>query len=133
MEIVPPTVPRVGGANRAPPFDRLTAMDRTGRVMRSEVDVWAPQAGVTRRGLLVGAGVTAGALLVAGRLAGRLLPWRDWLSAAGADLGDTVGFDLPPGAGLRPPRRSSSGGRSADLPVAGQSAPARVLSLPYGP
>jgi len=106
-------------------------MDRTGQVMRSEIDVWAPQAGATRRGLLVGAGVTAGALLVAGRLAGRLLPWRDWLSAAGADLGDTVGFDLPPGAGLRPPRRSSSGGRSAD-PLgrrASGSGPSAILSV----
>jgi len=65
-------------------------MDRTGQVMRSEIDVWAPQAGVTRRGLLVGAGVTAGAVLVGGALADRLLPWRDWLSGAGFDLAPTV-------------------------------------------
>jgi enterochelin esterase-like enzyme len=62
------------------------AVDSTGHVMRAEVDAWAPQAGVTRRGFLAGAGVTTGALLLGGVLADRLLPWRDWLSSAGVDL-----------------------------------------------
>ncbi len=41
-----------------------------------------PQAGLTRRGFLIGAGVTAAAVVVGGGLAARFAPWRDWLGAA---------------------------------------------------
>jgi enterochelin esterase-like enzyme len=85
-------------------------MDRTGQVMRSESDVWAPQAGVTRRGFLAGAGVTAGALLLGGVLADRLLPWRDWLSGAGVGLAPTVPGVTVRNYGLR--------SRYVDRPVA---------------
>ena len=88
-------------------------MDRTGRVMRSEVNAWAPQAGVTRRGLLVGAGFTAGAVLLGGGLAGRLLPWREWLSG----LGDDLGVDLVPGRSGVTVRDFTLRSRYADQPV----------------
>jgi len=45
----------------------------------------APQAGLTRRGFLVGAGLAAGALLAAGA-ASRFAPWRDWLASAEDDI-----------------------------------------------
>jgi hypothetical protein len=45
--------------------------------------------GVTRRQFLAGAGLTAGAVLVGGGLASRLLPWHEWLNAAQNELGDT--------------------------------------------
>jgi enterochelin esterase-like enzyme len=88
-------------------------MDRTGQVMRSEIDVWAPQAGVTRRGLLVGAGVTAGAVLLGGTVAGRYLPWRDWLSGVGDDLG----VDLGPGVSGVTVRHYELRSRYVDQPV----------------
>jgi hypothetical protein len=88
-------------------------MDRTGRVMQTNVDVWAPQAGVTRRGLLVGAGVTAGAVLLGGGLAGRLLPWREWLSGVGDDLG----VDLLSGGSAVTVRDYTLRSRYVDQPV----------------
>ena len=54
----------------------------------------APEAGVTRRGFLVGAGFAA-ALVVVGGIAWRVAPWRDWLGAAG----DTLGVDIPGASG----------------------------------
>ena len=44
--------------------------------------------GVTRRQFLVGAGVTAGAVLAGGGVASRLLPWREWLASVENELGD---------------------------------------------
>ena len=88
-------------------------MDRTGRIRRSEVDAWAPQAGVTRRGFLAGAGVTAGAVLLGGALAGRLLPWREWLSGVGDDLG----VDLVPGGSGVTVRDYTLRSHSVDQPV----------------
>jgi enterochelin esterase-like enzyme len=70
----------------------MCAVDDTGHVMRAAPDVWPLQAGVTRRGFVVGAGLAAGALLAAG-IAGRVLPWREWLSVA---------HDEASGAGLLP-------------------------------
>ena len=62
--------------------------------MRAAVDVWPGEAGVTRRGFVVGTGLAAGALLAAG-IAGRVLPWRDWLSTAGDEFS---GSGLLPGS-----------------------------------
>jgi enterochelin esterase-like enzyme len=61
-------------------------MHRTGDQSWPDLVPWPPDAGLTRRGFLAGAGVTAGALLLGGVLVDRLLPWRDWLSSAGVDL-----------------------------------------------
>jgi enterochelin esterase-like enzyme len=55
-----------------------------------QLDGRAAEAGMTRRGFLVGAGFAA-AVLVAGGLAWWAAPWRDWLGAAG----DAVGADVP--------------------------------------
>ena len=60
---------------------------------RAAIDVLPREAGVTRRGFVVGAGLAAGALLAAG-IAGRVAPWREWLGAAGDKLGSV---DLVPG------------------------------------
>jgi len=49
----------------------MSVMDETGNVLRAALDVLPREAGVTRRGFVVGAG-----------LAGRALPWREWLSSA---------------------------------------------------
>jgi hypothetical protein len=72
-------------------------VDETGHVVRAATDVWRQEAGVTRRGFVVGAGLAAGALLAAG-IAGRVAPWREWLGVAGDRLG---GIDLIPGGGGR--------------------------------
>jgi enterochelin esterase-like enzyme len=56
--------------------------------MRRTPEGWPPQAGLTRRQFLVGAGITAGAVLAGGGLAARLLPWRDWYSTVRGDLGN---------------------------------------------
>ena len=64
---------------------RMCPVDETGHVVRASVDTLPQEAGVTRRGLVVGAGVVAGAILAAG-IAGRVLPWREWLSTAGDEL-----------------------------------------------
>ena len=72
-------------------------MDATGHVVSTAIDVWPREAGVTRRGFVVGAGIAAGALLAAG-IAGRVVPWRDWLSAAGDELHGS-GL-LPGGSGV---------------------------------
>ena len=56
--------------------------------------VWSPEAGITRRGFLVGAGFAAAAV-AAGGIAWRVAPWRDWLGAAG----DRRGVDLPGASG----------------------------------
>jgi enterochelin esterase-like enzyme len=72
--------------------------------MRHDLDVWPgeptgrcaetgrrrTEAGMTRRGFLAGGGLTV-AVLVAGGIAWRVAPWRDWLGAAG----DAVGVDMP--------------------------------------
>jgi enterochelin esterase-like enzyme len=71
----------------------MCAVDETEHAMHAVTDVLPHEAGVTRRGFVVGAGLAAGALLVAG-LAGRVAPWREWLGAAGDRLG---GIDLVPG------------------------------------
>jgi enterochelin esterase-like enzyme len=67
-------------------------------LMRRDLDVWPAdrrsgrvgQAGVTRRGFVVGGGFVA-AVLVAGGLLWRTAPWRDWLGAAG----EAVDVDVP--------------------------------------
>jgi len=71
----------------------MCVMDETGNVMRAAIDVLPREAGVTRRGFVLGAGLAAGALLAAG-IAGRVVPWREWLSAAGDELN---GSGLLPG------------------------------------
>lgn len=71
----------------------MRAVDKTGHVVRAAIDVWPREAGVTRRGFVVGAGLAAGALLAAG-IAGRVFPWREWLSTAGDELS---GSGLLPG------------------------------------
>ena len=58
--------------------------------MQRDLDAWAAEAGVTRRGFLVAAGFGAAAL-VAGGIAHRAAPWRDWLGLAG----DTLGVHIP--------------------------------------
>ena len=73
-------------------------VDRTRELMRHDLEVWPsesgdalnPEAGITRRGFLVGAGFAA-AVVAAGGIAWRVAPWRDWLGAAG----DKLGVDLP--------------------------------------
>jgi enterochelin esterase-like enzyme len=73
-------------------------VDGTRELMRHDLEVWpadrlagrAGQAGMTRRGFLVGGGLAA-ALLVAGGIAWRAAPWRDWPGAAR----DAVGAYVP--------------------------------------
>ena len=73
-------------------------VDGTRELMWHDLDVWPQdegaawrsEAGVTRRGFLVGAGFAA-AVMVVGGIAWRVAPWRDWLGAAG----DKLGVDLP--------------------------------------
>jgi len=73
-------------------------VDGTRELMRYDLEVWpsepgdarSPEAGITRRGFLVGAGFAA-AVVAAGGIAWRVAPWRDWLGAAG----DKLGVDLP--------------------------------------
>ena len=77
-------------------------VDGTRELMRHDLEVWpsesgdarSPEAGITRRGFLVGAGFAA-AVVVAGGIAWRVAPWRDWLGAAG----DKLGVDLPGASG----------------------------------
>ena len=71
------------------------AVDDTGHLMRLDLDVWPRDAGVTRRGFLVGAGFAA-AVLAAGGIAYRAAPWRDWLGTAG----DVVGVDMRVASGV---------------------------------
>jgi enterochelin esterase-like enzyme len=47
---------------------------------------FAGQRGLTRRGLLVGAGHAAGATLAGGSLAARFAPWRDWWDRLAAEV-----------------------------------------------
>ena len=89
----------LGPWSHAPFNTRCTmcVVDETGHVVRAAIDVWSREAGVTRRGFVVGAGIAAGALLAAG-IAGRVVPWREWLSAAGDELHGS-GL-LPGGSGV---------------------------------
>ena len=66
----------------------LGRMDTTGKLMRRAPEDWALQAGMTRRGFLTGAGLTAGAFLLGGAVAARVLPWRAWYATARDDLGN---------------------------------------------
>ncbi|HTX70889.1 MAG TPA: alpha/beta hydrolase-fold protein [Thermoleophilia bacterium] len=76
----------------------MAVVDGTRELMRHDLEVWpgdrgagrCGEAGMTRRGLLAAAGLGAAAL-VAGGVAWRVAPWRDWLGAAG----DAVGVDIP--------------------------------------
>ena len=43
----------------------MCVVDETGHVVNAALDVWPREAGVTRRGFVVGAGLAAGALLAA--------------------------------------------------------------------
>jgi enterochelin esterase-like enzyme len=85
-------------------------VDGTRELMRHDLTVWPPgteavahradstrlpQAGVTRRGFLAVAGLTA-ATLVIGGVGLRQAPWRDWLGAAE----DRLGVDIPGAAGI---------------------------------
>ena len=63
----------------------MCVVDETGHVVDAALCFWSREDGVTRRGFVVGAGLGAGALLAAG-IAGRLAPWREWLSTAGDEL-----------------------------------------------
>jgi enterochelin esterase-like enzyme len=77
--------------------------------MRRDLDFWPAEAtlrpaeaaarrgeaGVTRRGLLAGAGLAAAVLLVGG-VAWRVAPWRDWLGSAG----DKLGVDILGASGI---------------------------------
>ena len=102
-----------------------------GRARPAEAAAAHGEAGVTRRGFLAGAGLVA-AVLVAGGIAWRVAPWRDWLGSAG----DKLGVDIP--GALRITRRDFTlDSRYVDEPVgysiawppgygAGRSAP-RVL------
>lgn len=73
----------------------LGLVDRTRGLMRRDLDVWPREAGVTRRGFLSAAGLTA-AVLVAGGIAWRVAPWRDWLGGAG----DTLGVEVSGASGV---------------------------------
>ena len=116
-------------------------VDGTRELMRHDLEVWpseagdgwSPEAGITRRGFLVGAGFAA-AVVAAGGIAWRVAPWRDWLGAAG----DKLGVDLPGASGavhdyaLRLPLRRQARRlqhRLAARRAAGRSA-ARVFRAP---
>jgi enterochelin esterase-like enzyme len=88
----------------------MRLVDLTRELMRHDLTVWPPgtevslrradaarlpEAGVTRRGFLAVAGLTA-AVLVVGGVALREAPWRGWLGAAG----DRVGVDIPGAVGV---------------------------------
>ena len=90
---------RAGRRTHAPFGTRYTlcVMDETGHVVRAAIGVLPREAGVTRRGFVAAAGLTAGALLAAG-IAGRVAPWRAWLSTAGDELNGS-GL-LPGGSGV---------------------------------
>ena len=88
-------------------------MDETGHVVRAASDGWPREAGVTRRGFVVGAGLAAGALLAAG-IAGRVVPWREWLSTAGDELN---GSGLLPGGSRVTVRDYTLHSRNVDDPV----------------
>ena len=100
----PPMVSHPGG-DATPAWGTMGLVDGTGELMRHDLEVWPPdegagrpsEAGVTRRGFLVGAGFAA-AVVVVGGIAWRIAPWRDWLGAAG----DKLGVDLPGASGARP-------------------------------
>ena len=69
--------------------------------MRRDLDVWpAIEAGVTRRGLLIGAGIAAGAVAAAG-IAGRFAPWRDWLGAPETSSAASTSFPAAPASRVR--------------------------------
>ncbi len=81
----------------------MRCVDGTRELMRHDLAVWprgacpaadegrpSAEAGITRRGFLVGAGFAA-AVVVAGGLAWRVAPLRDWLDEAG----DKLGVDIP--------------------------------------
>ena len=70
-------------------------VDETRKLMRRDLDVWPREAGVTRRGFLSAAGLTA-AVLIVGGIAWRVAPWRDWLGTAG----DTLGVKVPGASGV---------------------------------
>ena len=91
----------------------MCVVDETGHAVRAAADAWSREAGVTRRGFVVGAGLAAGALLAAGS-AGRFLPWREWLSAAGDDLS---GSGLLPGSPGVTVRDYTLHSRYVDTPV----------------
>ena len=78
----------------------MCVMDEAGNAMHARLDVWPRDAGVTRRGLVVGAGLGAGAILAAA-IAGRILPWRDWLATAGDELGGVDLISGVPGVTVR--------------------------------
>ena len=77
-------------------------VDETRELMRHDPELWPSEsgdarrseAGITRRGFLVGAGFAA-AVAVTGGIAWRLAPWRDWLGSAG----DKLGMDIPGASG----------------------------------
>ncbi len=95
-------------------------VDGTRDVMRRDLEVWPAErvagrhgeAGMTRRGFLAAAGLGA-AVLVAGGIAWRVAPWRDWVGAAG----DAVGVDVP-GAPHITRRDFTLDSRYVDEPVA---------------
>jgi enterochelin esterase-like enzyme len=85
-------------------------VDGTRELMRHDLTVWPPgteavanradsprppEAGVTRRGFLAAAGLTAAALVIGG-VALRQAPWREWLGAAE----DRLGVDIPGADGV---------------------------------
>ncbi len=77
-------------------------VDEMRELMRRDPELWPSEsgdarraeAGITRRGFLVGAGFAA-AVAVAGDIAWRVGPWRDWLGAAG----DKLGVEIPGASG----------------------------------
>ena len=91
------------GGDATPVWGTMGLVDGTGELMRHDLEVWPPdegagrpsEAGVTRRGFLVGAGFAA-AVVVAGGIAWRVAPWHDWLGAAG----DKLGGALPGASGI---------------------------------
>jgi enterochelin esterase-like enzyme len=89
-------------------------VDETGQSVFAANRAWRRQAGVTRRSFVVGAGLAAGALLVAG-IAGRALPWREWLAVA-HDEASGAGLLLG-GAGGVTVRDYTLHSRYVDLPV----------------
>ncbi|MGE5229858.1 MAG: alpha/beta hydrolase-fold protein [Deltaproteobacteria bacterium] len=83
-----------------------------GEVASGPVDaVRLPEAGVTRRGFLAVAGLTAAAV-IAGGIASREAPWRDWLGAAE----ERLGVGIPGAVGVQ--REYTLDSRYVDEPVA---------------
>jgi len=75
----------------------MCVVDETGHVVNAALDVWPREAGVTRRGFVVGAGRAAGAHHAPGN-AGRVVPWREWLSSSGDEPNGSA--LLPGGSGV---------------------------------